>query len=72
MKPKEEGSENLEDLEEDKGHKVDTPILITQPQEPPQESPQYARFLKWAGIAVAVGVVLYLIYNNMSPPPVLF
>ena len=57
-------------LEYDNDHQGDT-IVITPNQDSPQEAPQDYRFfkyIKWAGIAVGVGVILYYLYNNMSPP----
>ena len=72
---------NLNHLEYDNDNQGDT-IVITPTQDEPQdasqeaapasqEAPQDASFLKyikWAGIAVGCGVILYFVYNNMSPP----
>ena len=61
---------NLNHLEYDNDHQGDT-IVITPNQDEPQEAPQDYRFfkyIKWAGIAVGCGVILYFVYNNMSPP----
>ena len=57
-------------LEYDNDHQGDT-IVITPNQDEPQEAPQdysFLKYIKWAGIAVGVGVILYYLYNNMSPP----